>query len=478
MRTSCKTTWTLDPRAGDAAVSRRGEIHLGCGRGEGKASEVNKDGRLLSVSSTRPGGEPLHQYGDPPDRRGRSSSAASGQAYLPPTAPRSTTTSTGGTRPWSPAARGPLERQRPTAAGCPTARAGAADGPGGARLSLGQPADHEVNDAPAAHRVGLRARRKALPRAAHSSTFPTQPIARRQGLPRDSQPAYADSRAAKLLQRVPHPGGRPDPHLHRRCIDDYTDASDDGARPAGPRLPQPRPPRKPQRDRGAAPHALLAKCASGARYFLEYFGVHKVMTGCGMLEAVTIQSTDYGSPHWFRPMARTTARPRWRMGAESHVHWVPKYMSIATATMGPSTATTRSSAAALSTRARCRCHSWKISFCCAADLRDDQALRAARAALGPGRERHAHARVCAPRPDDDAPGGVNDDGTKQAVHDVVSILHHRLHTKPQRGSPFKVELTAPPPGPRRNRRVEAVHSQAHALVLDSWCVIRKWLRGA
>jgi len=45
------------------------------------------------------------------------------------------------------------------------------------------------------------------------------------------------------------------------------------------------------------------------------------------------------------------------------------------------------------------------------------------------------------------PEVVNDDGTKQAVHDVVSLLlHHRLHTKNRNaGRLFQVMgLTAPP----------------------------------
>ena len=46
------------------------------------------------------------------------------------------------------------------------------------------------------------------------------------------------------------------------------------------------------------------------------------------------------------------------------------------------------------------------------------------------------------------PEVVNDDGTKQAVHDVVSmLLHHRLHTKNRNaGRLFQVMgLTAAPP---------------------------------
>ena len=248
---------------------------------------------------------------------------------------------------------------------------------------------------------------------------------------------------------------------YRRCIDDYTRASEaHGARPYGPREGYLNPEATPLEDLNGIvvrhrmhywPNAQVA-----TRYFLQHFGVHKIMiAGYGMLEAgLTIQSSDYSTPHWYpfnvdRDDGKSAAAG---MSGESglSVHWVPKYMSIATAHEGAVDSHYQIIGRCfVDTRHVSLPADWKISFlgarpiCAMIELYALLELRLGQLENVTLTHAFAHLAQMMTHPE-----VVNDDGTKQAVHDVVSILlHHRLHTKNRNaGRLFQVlGLTAPPP---------------------------------
>ena len=134
------------------------------------------------------------------------------------------------------------------------------------------------------------------------------------------------------------------------------------------------------------------------------------------------------------------------------MHWVPKYMSIATAHDGTVDGHYQIIGRCfVDTRKVPLPDGWKISFlgarpiCAMVELYSLLELRPGQLENVTLTHAFAHLAQMLTHPE-----VVRDDGAnKQAVHDVVSILlHHRLHTKNRNaGRLFRVlGMTAPPPG--------------------------------
>lgn len=453
-----------------------------------KATEVNKDGRLLSVLFDPALVENrLHQYGDPPDstwtvieRRQRDL-----EGYLPPTEAERDDNVDGLDAQFVQPGRGrqPLEQQQANGSWVPY---GTQLGAGrmvpvahGFRLELNLQVHEGVTDQHRRGNVWLRLPRPtahngmpAEPRyrvQRHSQYIPdpTQSLDPVKGYPAIPNPNYATglSGAQNYYSEFhfdPTLAADAMPRLqYRRCIDDYTNVSQTyGARPYGPDQGYLNPEATPLENLNGIvvrhrmhywPNAQVA-----TRYFLEHFGVHKIMiAGYGMLEAgLTIQSTDYSSPHWFRSDVARTDGKRAAAGENGEggldVHWVPKYMSIATAHDGAVDSHYQIIGRCfVDTRKVPLPPGWKINFLAArpiyAMIKLYALLELRLGQLENVTLTHAFAHLAQMMTH---PEVVNDDGTKQAVHDVVSILlHHRLHTKNRNaGRLFQVMgLTAAPP---------------------------------
>lgn len=486
MRTSLQNDmddWTLEH---EMRKFRDSTVTSDVGEEKGKrATEVNKDGRLLSVLFDPALVENrLHHYGDPPDstwtvieRRQRDL-----EAYLPPT-PAELDDNVDGleARFVEPGReRQPLEQQQRNGSWVPY---GTQLGAGrmvpvahGFRLEPNLQVHAGVNDPHPSGNVWLRPPRPGPPenepryRVQQHLQYipdPAQSLDPVKGYPAMANPDYTPGLSGPQnyyseFHFDPTLAADAIPRLqYRRCIDDYTNTSETyGARPYGPVQGYLNPEATPLENlngivvRHRMHHWPNAQVAT--RYFLEHFGVHKVMiAGYGMLEAgLTIQSTDYSSPHWFRSDVARTDGKRAAAGENGEggldVHWVPKYMSIATSHDGAVDGHYQIIGRCfVDTRKVPLPAGWKISFLAArpiyAMIKLYALLELRLGQLENVTLTHAFAHLAQMMTH---PEVVNDDGTKQAVHDVVSILlHHRLHTKNRNaGRLFQVMgLTAPPP---------------------------------
>ena len=178
------------------------------------------------------------------------------------------------------------------------------------------------------------------------------------------------------------------------------------------------------------------------KYFLEKFGIHKTMiAGYGMLEAgLTIQSTMKGQRTWF---PANIYRMDGMMKRAGHggvggldLHWVPKYMSIATSEQGPVDAHYQIIGRCfVDMRDMPLPDEWRINFLAARPIHTMikiySLLELRLAHLENVTLTHAFAHLAQMMTHPDL---VQDDGTRDVVHDAVShLLHHKMHTKAREG---------------------------------------------
>jgi hypothetical protein len=178
------------------------------------------------------------------------------------------------------------------------------------------------------------------------------------------------------------------------------------------------------------------------KYFLEKFGIHKTMiAGYGMLEAgLTIQSTVKGQRTWFpaniyRMDGMMKSAGNGGVGGLD-LHWVPKYMSIATAEQGPVDAHYQIIGRCfVDMRDLPLPDGWRINFLAARPIHTMikiySLLELRLAHLENVTLTHAFAHLAQMMTHPDL---VQDDGTRDVVHDAVShLLHHKMHTKAREG---------------------------------------------
>ena len=178
------------------------------------------------------------------------------------------------------------------------------------------------------------------------------------------------------------------------------------------------------------------------KYFLEKFGIHKTMiAGYGMLEAgLTIQSTVKGQHTWFPANIYRVDGMMKRAGVGGvgglDLHWVPKYMSIATSEQGPVDAHYQIIGRCfVDMRDMPLPDGWRINFLAARPIHTMikiySLLELRLAHLENVTLTHAFAHLAQMMTHPDL---VQDDGTRDVVHDAVShLLHHKMHTKAREG---------------------------------------------
>ena len=173
------------------------------------------------------------------------------------------------------------------------------------------------------------------------------------------------------------------------------------------------------------------------RYFLEKFGIHKTMiAGYGMLEAgLTIQSTVKNQRDWFpRNVYGQQAKTSGTDGLD--VHWVPKYMSIATSEDGAVDAYYQIIGRCfVDMRNLALPDGWKINFLAARPIytmiKVYGLLELRLSQIENVTLTHAFAHLAQIMTH---PNVLEDNGDREFVHDAVShLIQHKMHTKAREG---------------------------------------------
>ena len=166
-----------------------------------------------------------------------------------------------------------------------------------------------------------------------------------------------------------------------------------------------------------------------------------MIAGYGMLEAgLTIQSTVKGQRTWFPANIYRMDGMMKRAGVGGvgglDLHWVPKYMSIATSEEGPVDAHYQIIGRCfVDMRDMPLPDRWRINFLAARPIHTMikiySLLELRLAQLENVTLTHAFAHLAQMITH---PNLVQDDGTRDIVHDAVShLLHHKMHTKAREG---------------------------------------------